>query len=326
MAWFRDLTGLDRDDPATVRAEIEVQGDHLLSRANGRRTRPGALTVPSLADLRAATPGPATAPALREVVADVQALHLDPAHDGATFQVASQFNLLEMPGPTVTPDQGIAAYDTDRTQGPACAIACGAGTLWRNYFVPLEGQTGQSRDRQIDALADLGAALGNQAGRLWAMRNGYATPDAAGLREVSDRIAAATETERDHWRGLLRVGVQTDSEVTLNHAGHGVTQVFCSALPIGYSDLAAPAWEPFARLVLEAAYEATMRAAIVNARTSGTPRLFLTLLGGGVFRNDASWITGAIARALQSVPGQGLDVCLVSHGRPSGLPARIARP
>lgn len=30
-------------------------------------------------------------------------------------------------------------YEFDRTQGPACAIACGAGTIFRNWLVPLDG-------------------------------------------------------------------------------------------------------------------------------------------------------------------------------------------
>jgi len=37
----------------------------------------------------------------------------------APFQVASQFNLLEMTGPSVTPEHGVARYAHDPTQGPA---------------------------------------------------------------------------------------------------------------------------------------------------------------------------------------------------------------
>ncbi len=69
---------------------------------------------------------------LSEVVPDVQALHLLPENAGAVFQVASQFNLLEMVGPSVTPEDGVGGYEFDRTQGPACAIACGAGSHRRN--------------------------------------------------------------------------------------------------------------------------------------------------------------------------------------------------
>ena len=79
---------------------------------------------------------------------------------GALFQVASQFNLLEMTGPEVSPEDGITRYQHDRTQGPACAIAAGAATIYRNYFAPVGGGHGQTAKRQFDGLADLGEALG----------------------------------------------------------------------------------------------------------------------------------------------------------------------
>ena len=69
-------------------------------------------------------------------------MHQDPQYAGALFQVASQFNLLEMTSPDVTPEDGVTRYAYDRTQGPACAIAAGAATLYRNYFVPNGGSEG----------------------------------------------------------------------------------------------------------------------------------------------------------------------------------------
>lgn len=47
----------------------------------------------------------------------------------ALFQVASQFNLLEMINPNITPEMGIDRYEFDRTQGPICAMSCGAETI-----------------------------------------------------------------------------------------------------------------------------------------------------------------------------------------------------
>ena len=73
---------------------------------------------------------------ISEVVGDVRALHLDPQNGGALFQAASQFNLLEMTGPSLTPEQGVGIYENDQTQDPACAIACGGGAIFRNYFAP----------------------------------------------------------------------------------------------------------------------------------------------------------------------------------------------
>ena len=190
MDWFTSLTGLPNDHPEVVRAGIAVDGDALVLRAAGKRLIAGHLTLPRLADLPAPPTGMPRIK-LREVVADVQTLHADPANAGAVFQVASQFNLLEMVGPSVTPDLGIARYACDRTQGPACTMACAAGTIFRNYLVPLDGQTGQSAARQLDTLADLGAALGNDGALLWRMQNGYACPGPADLRKSLRQLRRA---------------------------------------------------------------------------------------------------------------------------------------
>ncbi len=60
-----------------------------------------------------------------------------------------------------------------------------------------------------------------------------------------------------------------------------VTQVHCSALPVAHSRTAAPAWELFARVVLEAAYEAALLAAAWPQQRAGSPFARLTPLGGG---------------------------------------------
>ncbi|MDA1014738.1 MAG: hypothetical protein O3A00_09845, partial [Planctomycetota bacterium] len=113
-----------------------------------------------------------------------------------------------MVSPSVSPEDGIGIYEHDRTQGPACAIVCGAGTIYRNDFADVNGQVGQTANNQIDCLRDLGAACGNDEGRLWTMRNGYALASEEGLREISARLSSTDDAERDDLRGLLRVGLQ----------------------------------------------------------------------------------------------------------------------
>ena len=58
--------------------------------------------------------------------------------------------------PGVSPEDGVTRYMHDPTQGPACAIAAGAATVYRNYFVPVGEACGQTAARQLDALAPLG--------------------------------------------------------------------------------------------------------------------------------------------------------------------------
>lgn len=319
MTWFEKLTGFREETPEQVRENITLDGDTLKSRVNGRVMVCGRLETPSLGKLRErAGLGNRGAGSLtvREVVADVRHLHSDESNAGALFQVASQFNLLEMIGPHKTPEDGVGIYEHDPTQGPACAIACGAGTIYRNYFAQVNGRAGQTADNQIDCLADLGGVLGNSDNRLWEMRNGYALPTRDGLEEVSRKLRGANEDELDSLRRLLRSGIQWDTQVTAGDCSHTVSQAYCSALPVAYSGLPEGLWEEFALLVLEAAYEATLCAAVLNAERTGNNRVFLTLLGGGAFGNRPEWIVGAIRRALELYGGADLDAAIVSYGSP----------
>ena len=321
--WFRSLTGVRESDYAATQAQFEVDGDALISRANGRTFHIGTLTTPSLGELRErareVVVAGAPAPRVSVTSADVIDLHRQPGLHGAVFQVASQFNLLEMVGPDVTPEEGITRYWSDRTQGPACAIAAAGATIYRNYFMPVGDGVGQTHDRQVDCLRDLGDALGNTDGALWTMRNGYALCSDAGLAAIDARLAKSTPAEIDALRDLLRVGVHADVEVTATGAPEGqrVTQVFCSALPVRYSDVPAAKWASFATLVLEGAYEATLWAAALESWRGARPIVFLTMLGGGAFGNEPAWIHAAIRRAVRQVRGVNLDVRLVSRGTPS---------
>jgi hypothetical protein len=96
-----------------------------------------------------------------------------------------------------------------------------------------------------------------------------------------------------------------------------VSQAFCSALPVAYTSVPPQHWERFASLILEAAYEATILAGILNARRGKSSVVLLTLLGGGAFGNRDEWIHAAMRRALRLGSGFDLEVKLVSYGNPS---------
>ncbi len=306
MNWFLELTGFT-ESAHSVKKNLVLEGPMMRSTVNGRSMRFGELSTPSLAELRARcdqTTLPHGSLRVSEVVADVAALHSDPANEGAFFQVASQFNLLEMVSPSVRPESGVTQYEGDCTQGPACAIACGAGTIFRNWFIELAGKRGQTERHQLDMLADVGRDLGNENDRLWTMRNGYALATGSGLGALAD----------DH--DQLRIGIHAGTEVTLASAGHLVTQAYCSALPVAYTDATPEQLEPLARLILNSSYEATIAAARLHHAAGGSPLVYLTLLGGGVFGNPTPWIIHAMQRAFDLHRDAPLDVRIVSYRTP----------
>jgi len=75
-------------------------------------------------------------------------------------------------------------------------------------------------------------------------------------------------------------------------------------------------WARFATLVLEAAYEATLLAGLLNGTSTGNSSVYLTRLGGGAFGNADAWIDAAMSRALKLAQGYGIEVRVVSYGKP----------
>ena len=326
MDWFEKLTGFREAGYEETRAQLAVEDGRLVSRITGASYGIGELELVSLQALRERAKSAGNLPGRMKtsiVTGDVRRMHQSPENASALFQVASQFNLLEMVSPEVTPEHGVTRYQNDRTQGPACAIAAGAATIYRNYFIPVGAGQGQTARRQIDGLADLGEALSSvtklPAGDLWTMQNGYALGTQTGLDTIAQHLGTLTTGQIDVLRGKLRIGIHRDVEVT-EAAGPNrprVSQSFCSALPVAYSRVPAAHWEPFAVLVLEAAYEATMWAAVLNAQRGASNVVFLTLLGGGAFGNHNNWIHAAMRRALKLMIAYDVDVRLVSYGPPS---------
>ncbi len=341
--WFEDLFGFVEQSPAQVRKNILIEGTRLTSLANNRSFDCGTLEIPTLEDLRNSaaeiTSEATERTTLTQVVGNVQNLHAAEENRRAMFQVASQFNLLEMAAPDAVPEDGIGIYEHDYTQGPACAIAAGAGTVFRNYLVPLENQRGQSTERQIDCLADIGKSLDNESQQLWEMQNGYAFASNAGLSIIAEHLSNLDTTSTDSLRSKLRVGIMWNTEVTFgksaNHSSPNssmssqpaslVSQIYCSAVPVSYSPEPASAWEPLARLILEATYEATFHAAVLNKERNGSNILFLTMIGGGAFGNQPEWIIDAIRRALRLHEHSGLDIRMVSHRYPNSMLDVLAR-
>lgn len=314
--WFEELVGFEEFSPENVRDKIYIDGNNLMSNVNGKSFQFGTLDVPTLGQLKDQSPLEQYKGKLRinEIVANVQQVHCAPQNRHALFQAASQFNLLEMVHPDISPEKGVGIYEQDYTQGPACAIACGAGTIYRNYFAPVKGQIGQTTDHQIDCLELLGTAVGNHEQSFWEMKNGYALVRQEGLLKIKSFISKLDSEQREQLKEKLKIGLQWNTEVTLTNSKQIVSQAYCSALPVAYSPVDSFYWEDFARLILEATYEATLHAALINLERTACNKVFLTLVGGGVFGNKLDWITDSIKIALSKFKNTPLDIAIISYG------------
>lgn len=71
--------------------------------------------------------------------------------------------------------------------------------------------------------------------------------------------------------------------------------------------------------MLEASYEATLWAAVLEQQQGkGSGTVFLTFVGGGVFRNKPEWIHEAIARACFKCRAHPIKVKVCHHPEVSG--------
>ena len=314
--WFEDLVGFKEVSAKNVRDNIFVDGKNLISKVNGKSYQYGTLEIPTLKELKDQSPLGIYKGSIKvsELVGDVQEVHCDPQNRNALFQAASQFNLLEMVGPHISPERGVGVYDRDYTQGPACAIACGAGTIYRNYFVPIQKQIGQTLSTQIDCLELIGKELDNEELLLWEMTNGYALANKEGLVNINFQISNLSLKQREQLKEKLKIGIQWNTEVTASKSKQIVSQAYCSALPVAYSHVDSFYWESFAKLILEATYEATLHTALINFEKTDCNKVFLTLVGGGAFGNHVDWISDSMIKAISKFRNTPLDIKIISYG------------
>jgi len=248
---------------------------------------------------------------------DVKKHLTDPTNQNSLFQVASQFNLLEMASPAMTPERGVDIYYNDPTQGPACSVCAIGATLYRNYFVPIGNREGQTRDNQINCLAPIlnRLLIGSSKPFKWTFQNGYIFMTNEDFKIINEVLKELKKEEKEELKSLLEVGIHWNVEVNDNSEplGHFVSQIFCSAYPVGYNRVDLNLTRPLSVLIQEATQEATVIAGILNKQATGNGNVIFSKVGGGVFRNEHSWIAGAIEKAAKKFPNFGLNLKLFHY-------------
>jgi hypothetical protein len=271
----------------------------------------GHFAIRSIRDLRAsiAATRPPKGPSLLHALVGISPLtdigYLQAeAGQGSLFQVASQFNCLESPGPHVRP---VVTYFDDPTQGPRASMSAFPATLLRHYAAPArDGQrfVQQTDGPQIDLLE---SACGRPV-----CRNGYFTGEGLHAAEIADAL--------DHNFEEIELGVHDEAEVVYGANWDGdvrtpvrIGQVFTSTVAgggYGGERFLGTQFERVCRQLLRAAYLGTLLA----AQDLGRQRVVLTLVGGGVFQNPLREVWQAILWAFDQLQDAGLEVVVNAHG------------
>lgn len=254
-SWFRVVNNNINSEAGETRPS-----QVLVSLANGRRFNVGLFYTPRLDALRREVKRVPNRRELQQgrlklqnVFGDVSAFMNHPDNRHATFQVASQFNCLEFTSPLHSPEMGVYRYVGDKTQGPACSIAAGPATVFRNYFVRMskdldgpqrgdlnntttnsqiwEEQSGQTHDHMINNLKDVSYALSSEisekknttSSEYFDVQGGYSKSDDDRLAKLDAKLKAMDKKgEIDRVRKALRVGVHEDVEVTAENWGREI--------------------------------------------------------------------------------------------------------
>lgn len=248
---------------------------------------------------------------------DVGALQADPKNIDAVFQVASNFSALEPVSKNDIPD-GITDYIKDYTQGPFASISAAPGLFYRMYGIFYDpakepAQWRQTETHQIELLG--GGIKYPRLKKIFPVTNGYV--NYSDYPEALNEEITAKDIEE------IRIGYHSDIQViyglTMGSKQYDVkdknqiiNQVFTAAMDLTGLNKAYkknPTAIQRAKVLLDAAYEGTLRAALTN----GKKKVFLTLIGGGVFGNKCSWIAESIAKNKQLIKGYDLDVTLIIY-------------
>jgi hypothetical protein len=206
---------------------------------------------------------------------------------GSLSQVASNFNCLELSSAVANPFSGrfLTQLMRDSTQGPSAAAGAGLGAI---------GIVAQSKQQPIDLLRSV-RGLRAQNGKLY----------------FSKEEGDSDDFDEDQ----VRVGLLQSVQATFDRSvpgrcmfvrdGPAIDQVFVSTVILRRD----PSDEELhtSRKLLKAAYDATYLAAVLGQ----SPRVLLTLVGGGSFRNRLEDIVGAVASAHMQFAGFLRDGCEV---------------
>ena len=248
---------------------------------------------------------------------DVLSSQGHPSNDGATYLAASNFNSLEFVSCRQTARNGISSYPHDHTQGPYCAIACGPSILYRNYFVQVPGSTERGQfDKEINLLEDTpihvehGYAIIKRADIQQLQQTDFDFTDLSKYKIASHKNCEVTMT-RNNKNEFIFIQKEEGKRPQIAH------HIYAAAFNMGRNVIQNEFTEKISESLLEAEYRNAILCAWDNSikypDRAGSKKLYLTLLGGGVFGNPMDLICNQIAKCKDLIIDSGLDVYVVCY-------------
>lgn len=300
---------------------LEKSASNLISKSKSKASRLGKLNIIHGLGFK-------SSPKSMQYV-DVMSCCSHPPFNGATIQVASNFNCLEFESENQRKSDGVTIYAYDYTQGPTASISCAAALVYRNYFYQ-----NKNFDVRFDSTNDC-----NDFSKHSILNEEINLLSKTPLCVDHGKVMIKNRKEMNRLKSLNFDWKNLDNYFIANHRNcevclkrsdnfindnqlqlfhnkkHFVNQVFASAFDFSSNVIFSPFTEEIARNLLYAEYKATILAAIKNSisfpNEEGSSKCFLTLLGGGVFANPPKIVAPSIAQNADLIAESGIDVNVV---------------
>lgn len=234
-----------------------------------------------------------------KALVDINALQADPTNYDALFQVVSSAYALK---PFSIPfEHGVTPYIADFTQGALAQVSAAPGLIYRMYYlfynehIPAHEWL-QTDKHHINLLGNSGIH---------------------GEKGMADYLKADTFIE-----DAICIGYHRDVQVTYGAINKNcrnlvtdnqiINQSLVTAIDLSSinSDLAShEKLHVAAKQMIKAAYEGTLRVAAIHNKK----KVFLTLAGGGLFKNPLAWIAEALHAMYDFIVDAGLEVFLIIY-------------
>ncbi len=251
---------------------------------------------------------------------DIRYLQSDPKNNGACFQLASTFwGPLE--GGMFRSGAKLTGMLHAPVQGEEASISAAGATIFRKYFLPHilgKGYTDQSHYLLTNLFRRIPYKWVQGKPKIdWRAAQKY-TNNPNDINKVGIGIHSDIFVTSGWGQGT------TQEQIPLS-SNQKITQIFSSALnttPFREKKSLNKNVRDLAKMLLNASYEGALYAAFGQK----CKNLYLTLMGGGSFRNDISWIAHAIQRMKNFIKYSGINVILVFRpDKPRKLPIRTAQ-
>lgn len=227
---------------------------------------------------------------------DIAVLQFDPKNAGCLFQIASNFHGLEQTSPHSSPeDTMLVDYVNDRTQGPRAVVRTMADLIFRRYLLPISssrtvGYTDDVLFRgqwPLNMLTEVAATHGVRITAGGWIDTEHALP----LVTLRDKMQAASKITAILVENALVT--HNSHDVYMGYNNHRIHHLLTAAYDLTFKPGSEKGW---ADAALIAAYANTIKAALdYNVR-----KVFLTLVGGGVFGNSPKMIYTAMVVVLNT--------------------------